>query len=71
MGFNKRCVNLKNLLLRYQEDNSLESIKTYLDADALIVNMDSSRYIVNKICQGDDNGAKLILEYELSRQGLS
>jgi len=71
MGFNKRCVNLKNLLLRYQEDNSLESIKTYLDADALIVNMDSSRYIVNKIRQGDDNGAKLILEYELSRQGLS
>ena len=72
MGFNKRFINLENLLYRYQMNNDIEDVKNYvLKPDALSVNMDSSRYIVDKIIKGDDYGALLIIQYELNRQGLS
>jgi hypothetical protein len=70
MGFNKRIITLSNLLQRYQLNNNIEDVKQYLNADALLVKKDSSR-IVDKINQGDDDAAILILKYELSRQNLS
>jgi hypothetical protein len=73
MSFNKRFINLENLLYKYQMNNDIEEVKNYITKpDALIVNtMDSSHYIVDKIIQGDYYGAILIIEYEQSRQGIS
>jgi len=68
MGFNKRFINLDNLLYRYQMEDGIEEVKRFITKpDALIIATDSSMYIVDKIRRGDYYGAILILDYELSR----
>lgn len=67
MGFHKRFVNLESILSRYKGDEDLRDIKQFINTDALIVELGSCQYIVDKLLNGDDFGALLIIKYELNR----
>lgn len=66
MGYHKRFITLNHILERYS-NNDLSRIKQYLKSDALIIETGPCNYIVDKILSGDDYGAILIINYELSR----
>ena len=69
MGFNKRFVNINNLLSVYVY-SEIEGVLNYIiKPDVLMVTMlDNSRYIVSAITRGDLEGAELVIKYELNNR---
>jgi hypothetical protein len=69
MGFNKRFVNVNNLLSVY-DYSGIDGVLNYIvKPDALMVSMtDNSRYIVSGILMGDLEGAELVIKYELNNR---
>lgn len=66
MSFNKRYINIENILRVYKDSEMNGLVKYITKPDALIISTkDNSRYIINAINKGDLFGAKLIIKYEL------
>ena len=63
MGFHKRWINRNNLIIRYN-DGGLDSVKSYLSADALIIEDDFSSNVLNLLNDGKDGDAIKLLEDE-------
>lgn len=66
MSFNKRYINIENMLRVYKESDLNGLIEYITKPDALIISTkDNSKYIINAINKGDLFGVKLIINYEL------
>lgn len=63
MGFHKRWINKDALIFRYK-NGGLDSVKTYLSADALILNDKFSSNILDLLNNQRDDDAIKILEDE-------
>jgi len=61
MGFHKRWINKEVLILRYK-NGGLDSVKTYLSADALISSDDFSSNVLDLLNNKKDDEAKKLLE---------
>jgi hypothetical protein len=61
MGFHKRWINKEVLIIRYK-DGGLDSVKTYLSADALILSDEFSYSVLTLLNNKKDDDAKKLLE---------
>ena len=61
MGFHKRWINKEVLIIRYK-DGGLDSVKTYLSADALMLSDEFSYSVLTLLNNKKDDDAKKLLE---------
>jgi hypothetical protein len=66
MGFHKRRINKENLIVRYNS-GGIENIKTYFNADAIMVSDDFSSKIFDLLCDEKEEDAIELFKNEIDK----